>query len=32
MPVCWNIATYQWKVHNGKSEIIYFVVMVIRNN
>jgi len=23
---CWNIATYKWKVHNGKIEIISFVV------
>jgi len=23
---CWNVATYKWKVHNGKLEIIYFVV------
>jgi hypothetical protein len=22
---CWNVATYQWKVHNGKIEIISFV-------
>ena len=23
---CWNVATYKWKVHNGKIEIIPFVV------
>jgi hypothetical protein len=23
---CWNVATYLWKVHNGKIEIISFVV------
>jgi hypothetical protein len=23
---CWNVATYKWKVHNGKIEIISFVV------
>jgi hypothetical protein len=23
---CWNVATYNWKVHNGKIEIISFVV------
>jgi hypothetical protein len=23
---CWNVATYEWKVHNGKIEIISFVV------
>jgi len=22
----WNVATYKWKVHNGKIEIITFVV------
>ena len=21
---CWNVATYKWKVHNGKIEIISF--------
>jgi len=20
---CWNVATYKWKVHNGKIEIMY---------
>jgi hypothetical protein len=24
---CWNVATYKWKVHNGKIEIISFIVM-----
>jgi hypothetical protein len=23
---CWNIVTYKWKVYNGKSVIISFVV------
>jgi len=23
---CWNVARYEWKVHNGKIEIISFVV------
>jgi hypothetical protein len=23
---CWKVATYKWKVHNGKIEIISFVV------
>jgi hypothetical protein len=23
---CWNVATYKWNVHNGKIEIISFVV------
>ena len=23
---CWNVATYKWKVHNGKIEIISFGV------
>jgi hypothetical protein len=23
---CWNGVTYEWKVHNGKIEIIFFVV------
>jgi hypothetical protein len=23
---CWNVATYKWKVHNGKIEIISIVV------
>jgi hypothetical protein len=23
---CWNVATYEWKVHNRKIEIISFVV------
>jgi len=23
---CWNVTTYKWKVHNGKIEIISFVV------
>ena len=23
---CWNVATYKWKAHNGKIEIISFVV------
>jgi hypothetical protein len=23
---CWNVATYKWKVHNGKIEIISFAV------
>jgi hypothetical protein len=23
---CWNVATYKWKVHNEKIEIISFVV------
>jgi hypothetical protein len=23
---CWNVATYKWKVRNGKIEIISFVV------
>ena len=23
---CWNVAIYKWKVHNGKIEIISFVV------
>ena len=23
---CWNVATYNWKVHNGKIEIISFVI------
>ena len=22
----WNVSTYKWKVHNGKIEIIFFVV------
>ena len=22
---CWNVATYEWKVHNGKIEIIAFL-------
>jgi hypothetical protein len=26
MQVYWNVATYKWKVHNGKIEIISFVV------
>ena len=26
MRVYWNVATYKWKVHNGKIEIISFVV------
>ena len=21
---CWNVATYKWKVHNGKTEVIFF--------
>jgi hypothetical protein len=25
----WNLATYKWKVHNGKIEIISFVVVFI---
>ena len=25
---CWNIATYRWKVHNGKIEIIFFFCKV----
>jgi hypothetical protein len=25
---CWNVDTYKWKVHNGKIEIISFVVML----
>ena len=25
---CWNVATYKWKVHNGKMEIISVVVVV----
>jgi hypothetical protein len=24
---CWNVAIYEWKVHNGKIEIISFVVL-----
>jgi hypothetical protein len=24
---CWNVATYEWKVHNGKIEIISLVVV-----
>ena len=24
---CWNFATYEWKVHKGKIEIISFVVV-----
>ena len=23
---CWNVATYKWKVYNGKIEIISFVI------
>jgi hypothetical protein len=23
---CWNVTTYEWKVHDGKIEIISFVV------
>jgi hypothetical protein len=23
---CWNVATYKWKVHTGKIEIMSFVV------
>jgi hypothetical protein len=23
---CWNVVTYKWKIHNGKIEIISFVV------
>jgi len=23
----WNVATYKWKAHNGKIEIISFVVL-----
>ena len=23
---CWNVAQYKWEVHNGKIEIIFFVV------
>jgi hypothetical protein len=23
---CWDVATYKWRVHNGKIEIISFVV------
>ena len=23
---CWNVATYKWKVHNGKIEIVSFVI------
>ena len=23
---CWNVATYKWKVHNGKIEIIYWIL------
>jgi hypothetical protein len=26
---CWNVATYEWKVHNGKIEIISFVSLSI---
>jgi hypothetical protein len=26
---CWNVATYEWKVHNGKIEIISFSVLII---
>ena len=26
MQVCWNVAIYKWKVHNGKIEIIFFIV------
>ena len=25
---CWNVATYKWKVHNGKIEIISFSFVV----
>ena len=25
---CWNVATYKWKVHNGKIKIISFVVKI----
>jgi hypothetical protein len=24
---CWNVATYEWKIHNGKIKIISFVVV-----
>jgi hypothetical protein len=24
---CWNVATYKWKVHTGKIEIVSFVVV-----
>jgi hypothetical protein len=24
---CWNVATYKWKVHTGKIEIMSFVVV-----
>jgi hypothetical protein len=27
--VLWNVATYEWKVHNGKIEIISFVVKFV---
>jgi hypothetical protein len=23
---CWNVATYKWKINNGKIEILFFVV------
>jgi hypothetical protein len=29
---CWNVATYEWKVHNGKIEIISFVVRKTKRN
>jgi len=28
---CWNVATHKWKVHNGKIEIISFVVKLVLN-
>ena len=28
---CWNVATYKWKVHNGKIEIVSFVVKFVLN-
>jgi hypothetical protein len=28
---CWNVATYKWKVHNGKIEIISFVVNIYKH-
>jgi hypothetical protein len=26
---CWNVATYKWKVHTGKIEIMSFVVVFL---
>jgi hypothetical protein len=28
---CWNVATYKWKVHTGKIEIMSYNVWIIGN-